>query len=105
VLATIEKTTVLDASNYIDPKDSVVASAVMLADAVVDALVTREAVIVDLRGLRSVSSSYFNMLLSCVARRSGIEAVRTRLGFEFSSMAQKSIFDRSFDAVLRSFEA
>lgn len=96
-------TTVLDASTYIDPTGGVVSSANLLAAAVISALDENEAVTVQLIGLRSVTSSYFNMILSLVAERHGVDAIRNRLTFQFSSPAQRVIFQRSYDAVLRSF--
>jgi hypothetical protein len=92
---------VLSASSYIDPTQGLVASAVLLSEAVVAALGNTARVTVDLAGLRSLSSSFFNTLLLGVASRFGTEAIRNRLLFRFSSVAQQEIFKRSYTAVLR----
>jgi hypothetical protein len=94
--------TVLHAVDYIDPSQGLVASAKLLAKAVNQALATHTNVVVELADLRSVSSSYFNMLLLAVADTSGNDAIKSRLSLKFSSDAQRQIFRRSFDAVLRS---
>jgi anti-anti-sigma regulatory factor len=94
--------TELNASRYIDPQQELVASAKLLADAANDALARAPSVTIDLRGLRSVSSSYFNMLLSLVASTSGNDAIKSRLHFRFLSSAQEQIFKLSFEAVLKS---
>lgn len=96
---------VIQAANYIDPADSVVKSATLLADAVIIDLQHGAAVTVDLGGIRSVSSSYFNTLLSRVADQCGVAAIRDRLLINCPSPAQKAIFDRSYQAVLKKFGA
>jgi hypothetical protein len=92
---------VLKASSYIDTNQELVASASLLAEAVIAAFRDTPTVTVDLAGLRSVSSSYFNTLLLDVADRYGIDAIRTRLLFRFSSAAQHEIFQRSYIAALK----
>jgi hypothetical protein len=96
---------VIQAANYIDPADSVVKSATLLADAVITDLHHGAAVTVDLAGIRSVSSSYFNTLLSRVADQCGVAAIRDRLLISCPWPAQKAIFDRSYQAVLKKFSA
>ena len=93
---------VLNASEYIASNQELVASALLLADAIVSTLQNSVRVVVELKNLRSVSSSYFNVLLTSVAEQCGVASLRSRLLFKFSSTAQQEIFQRSFDAVLRS---
>jgi hypothetical protein len=92
----------LNATHFIDPQQGLVDSAKLLADATIDALSTNANATIDFTGFRSVSSSYFNMLLSRVAETCGNDAIRSRLTFRFLSAAQENIFKRSFDAVLKS---
>lgn len=99
----LDKLVVYQAANYIDPAGGVVASACLLADAVIADLQHGATVDVDLSGLRSVSSSYFNTLLSRVVDRCGTGAIQHRLSLRFSSQAQRAIFDRSYQAVLGKF--
>src|SRR5271168_2313912 len=94
--------TVLRAADYIDANQGLVASAKLLAEAVNQALATHTNVAVDLADLRSVSSSYFNMLLLAVAETSGNDAIKSRLSLKFSTNAQEQIFRRSLEAVLKS---
>jgi hypothetical protein len=94
---------VIRAPDFIDANQELVASGFLLAKAVTELMAKGQNVTVDLAGLRSVSSSYFNTVLSAVADQCGIEAVRTRLLFLFPSRAQHEIFKRSFDAVLRNY--
>ena len=103
MIAMLDKSIVYQATNYIDPAGSVVASASLLAEAIIIDLAHGASVEVDLSGLRSVSSSYFNTLLSRVADRCGIGAIQDRLALRFSSHAQRAIFDRSYQAVLSKF--
>lgn len=99
----LDNSFVYQATNYIDPAGSVVASASLLADTIIIDLAHGASVEIDLSGLRSVSSSYFNTLLFRVADRCGAGAIQDRLTLRFSSQAQRAIFDRSFQAVLAKF--
>jgi hypothetical protein len=86
---------------FIDRNGSVVGSAKKLAQAVVSALITHDKITVSLTGLRGVSSSYFNTLLSDIVATHGADAIFNRINFQFDSDAQRSIFQRSFDAVTK----
>lgn len=92
--------TMLNAIDYIDPENGLVASAALLADAVIAALDHSARIDVSFVGMKSVSSSYFNMFLSQIGQRLGVEALQKRIVLHFSSDAQRAIFRRSFDAVL-----
>jgi STAS-like domain of unknown function (DUF4325) len=92
---------VLRASDYIDPSVSYVSNAIAFANVAIEAMSNSPQITVDFGGVRSVSSSFFNMLLSRIVEELGVDALRTRVSFRFSSTAQKVIFDRSFQAVLR----
>ena len=93
---------VLDAHRYVDPKGSPVASARLLAEAVISALANGGVATVRLVELRAATSSYFNELLSILAHRLGADVLTNHLAFEFATAAQKAIFDRSYDAVVKS---
>lgn len=94
------ETSMLHATDYIDPANGFVASAALLADAVIAALDHSAGVDVSFAGMKSVSSSYFNMFLSQVGQRLGVDSLQKRIALHFSSDAQRTIFRRSFDAVL-----
>ena len=88
-------------SCFIDSQNRPVESARMLADAAVEAVRSGVLVTMDFRALPSVSSSYFNMLLSRIADECGtMPFSQNRIVFRFSSGAQKVIFDRSYLAVI-----
>ena len=90
----------LQGSNYVDPSGGVVASAKLLANAVITAMADHDQVIIDLNGLRAISSSYFNLVLTQIVQAHGATALNSRVRFVFASSAQKSVFDRSLQAVL-----
>ena len=87
-------------TDHIDPANCLVASAALLADAVIAALAHSARVDVSFVEMKSVSSSYFNMFLSQVGQRLGADTLQKRVTMHFSSDAQRTIFRRSFDAVL-----
>jgi hypothetical protein len=89
----------IKASNFVDPTASIVKSALSLAAAIVQQLAVGNDVIVDLAGLKGLSSSYFNPILQIVKQEFGIEAFGTRVRFSFDSSAQRLVFNRSFEAV------
>lgn len=77
-------------------------TAARLADAVVDALVTDAdaSVVVSVRDLRGVSSSFYNLFFQIIHDRLGPDAVRNRVSFDSDSTVQRSIIQRSRSAVL-----
>lgn len=77
-------------------------SATRLARAASTLLEVRKTVWVGLQGVRGLTSSYFNALLSEVARTNGREAIRSALQFVFDSKAQQFVYERSLEAVLNS---
>ncbi|HET6250380.1 MAG TPA: hypothetical protein VFE47_22020 [Tepidisphaeraceae bacterium] len=94
--------TILEASKYIDPTGGLVASAVLLAETAIAQLDKVDMVVIDLVGLRSVSSSYFNTLLTQIAQKRGTTTLQHRVEMRFSAAAQKAIFDSSYRAVIQS---
>lgn len=92
----------IDGAQFVAPDRGVVDSAKQLAGMVINALNSSPKVIVSLSGIRGLSSSFFNTLLSDVASVHGVSSLYDRLDFAFDSNAQKMIFDRSFAAVTRS---
>lgn len=87
------------ARNHLDPNERIVRSGEMLAHQVIQALRTGQSVRVQLQGLPSISSSYFNIFLVMIRDELGAEALH-RVHIDFISPLQKQIFDRSFDAVV-----
>ncbi len=83
------------AADFTDPDENMVQSAERLASAILDKLADQEKVIVSLRGMRGVSSSYFNVLLRSVATSFGAAALKDRISFLFDSFAQELVYERS----------
>lgn len=91
----------LDGAAFVDPQNRPVESAGRLADAASFSLGKGLCIGLDFGGLRSVSSSYFNMLLLGIVSKCGREVfVDDRLTFRFASRAQRDIFMRSYTAVV-----
>jgi hypothetical protein len=94
----------IDATLYFDPERDVRESGVLLANRVIEAVLTAPAgaqVAVTFAGVRGAASSFFNILLYRVAQHCGVGVLDSRLHFEFSSNAQRTVFTRSFEAVKR----
>jgi len=73
-----------------------------LAQAVIAALAENadNEICVDVRDLRGVSSSFYNLFFQVVVDGLGAEAVRFRVHFETAAPVQESIIARSRSAVL-----
>lgn len=94
----------IDATLYFDPERDVRESGVLLANRVIEvvqAVPSDQQVAVTFAGVRGAASSFFNILLYRVAQHCGVGVLDQRLRFEFSSNAQRTVFNRSFDAVRR----
>lgn len=90
-----EGSTLVNATDHLDPGGSVVRSGIALADAVLEALEQSGAVNVSLRGLKGASSSYFNVFLRRIEEGCGLAEIGSRIRLEFGSKIQEMVFERS----------
>lgn len=79
--------------------ESVLASAELLADNMIQALTDGCVVKVSFAGKRGLPSSYFNIILRHVVERFGYSVLQDRVAFEFDSKAQRLVFDRSMQRI------
>jgi len=96
-----EANVVVVARDHFDPSGSVVHSGMMLAEAVLALIETGASVEVDLRDVRGVGSSYFNVFLRRVDEALGLAALHHYIRFRFASRIQEMVFERSLDAMKR----
>ncbi len=75
--------------------EKLVDSAERLAGAITDSLGEHDRVVVSLKGLRGVSSSYFNVILRNLVSSIDLVAVEERVKFQFDSLAQEMVYQRS----------
>ena len=90
---------VIAASAYWRDTDPIVDSATRLAEAVVSSLRSGGSVIVSLRGVRGITSSFANVILQRVVEEFGPEAVKDRLRFQTDSETQERVLARSLQAL------
>lgn len=93
-------TATVDALRFHQPTQPLVDEAARVAAAVVDRLSAAERITLSFRGLRGLSSSYFNILLGTIGSQCGQPALTSRVCYEFDSKAQRMIFERSLASVL-----
>ena len=93
--------TTIEAKQCLDPRGGIVASASLLADAVVRRLAEGNVVEIDLTTVRGLSSSYFNVLLQRVLPVTGIDHFADRIKLRYDSAAQELVFNRSFESARR----
>ncbi|MBW2703205.1 MAG: hypothetical protein JRF33_20485 [Deltaproteobacteria bacterium] len=91
--------TSLKAIDFADAAESLVDSAERLASVLLEKLGGQEKVTISLVGLRGVSSSYFNVVLSEVVSVYGIDAIGDRIEFLFDSYAQELVLGRSMASI------
>lgn len=91
----------IEAKRFVHPEGRIVDSAERLADEVVRQLATHDVVTIDLREMRGLSSSYFNVLLQRVIATTTYAELSRRVGFVFDSPAQQQTFKRSLDFASR----
>ncbi len=82
------------------PRDTTVESAARLAERVLQVLAASGTVIIDFTGIRGVSSSYFNVIFRTVGEDVGVDRMSRAVDLRYGSDAQKTIGDRSWDAVI-----
>ena len=96
-----EKQIPLDAMAYVQGGRIGLDTAESLADAVIRSLADDgTTVLISVKGLLGVSSSFFNLVFQMVLDQLGPNAVRDRIDFQTTSQVQMSIIDRSRAAVL-----
>lgn len=85
----------IQAIDFTVQNERLVESAERLAGAIIDTLGVHDRVVVSLMGLRGVSSSYFNVILRNLVSSIDLAAVEERIEFQFDSMAQEMVYQRS----------
>ena len=98
---TTEPPFAIEAHRFRDPRDRIVASASLLADELVSRLAEHDVVLVDLRGMRGVTSSYYNVLLQRVLGVLPMTDLARRVRFCFDSAAQEQVYGRSLESAKR----
>lgn len=88
----------LNAKDFIDTDASVVQSAASIAAEASRLLATGDDVVISVHGVRGVSSSFFNVILSAVAQVVRDHVNTGRFSVETETATQKFIYQRSFDA-------
>jgi D-arabinose 1-dehydrogenase-like Zn-dependent alcohol dehydrogenase len=91
----------INASEFIDERRAVVDCASLIAQEAVRELRAGANVVVSLRGVRGVSSSFFNVLLSAVAEVLQNDFSNQRFDVETETAAQKLILQRSLEAIIQ----
>ena len=91
----------IEASQSRDPQDRIVASGLLLADEVVRRLTDHDVVEVNLKGLRGVTSSYYNVVLHRVLSILSMAEFARRVKFRFDSAAQEQVYNRSLESARR----
>lgn len=88
-------TVVIDAKRFIDESASVIDSAMRIGLEALGPLRAGQDVIVSVRGVRGVSSSFFNVLLATVSSELGAGTGRSRLTVDTETRTQAMVWDRS----------
>jgi hypothetical protein len=98
---TTEPQFTIEAHRFLDARQRIVASASLLADEVVRRLAEHDVLLIDLRGMRGVTSSYYNVLLQRVLSVLPMSDLPRRVRFCFDSAAQEQIYGRSLESATR----
>jgi len=94
-------TVTVKASDFVNPNGSVVDCAQMVAAEVASALRSGDNVRVSVRGLRGVSSSFFNVILATVGDAIGSQLTDARFDVETETEVQKLVYRRSLEAFMK----
>lgn len=93
----------IDAQKHVNPNDTVLSAAQRIASLAVAELQRSDALVeVSLRGLRGLSSSFFNEIYRTILRDVGRRDLELRIRFIHDSSVQAATDARSRDSVLRS---
>lgn len=87
--------------NYVRDGSAVVDTATEIADVAAAALLRGSSVIVSLRGVRGISSSFFNVLLATVYAKCPQASAGDRFVIETETETQRQVLLRSVQAVQR----
>lgn len=90
--------TKIDAKGFVDEARPVVECAELVAEEVSRLLRTGACVVLSVRGVRGVSSSFFNVVLSAVAEALGSDFGGGRFDVETETKTQRMIYQRSLQA-------
>lgn len=91
----------IEARQFVDPSGRIVESATRLADEVARQLALHDVVAIDFRGMRGLSSSYFNVLIQRVVHETTPTEFLRRIQPLFDSSPQQQVFNRSLDFASR----
>jgi hypothetical protein len=93
----MNSTGIVEAKQFLDPDGGIVESAARLGDEVARRLRDHEVVTIELRDMRGLSSSYFNVLLQKVLPVTMPRDFARRVILHFDSPAQEEVFKRSLE--------
>lgn len=88
----------INAKDYVDERRPVVECAGLVAQEAVRQLLAGAGVIVSVHGVRGVSSSFFNVILSAVADVLKGDFSEGRFTVETETASQRLVYQRSFQA-------
>ncbi len=93
---------------FFDPEADPRRFGIQLAESVIRELQQAgadEVVRVNLQGIRGAASSHFNIFLHQVGNYVGTDALSQRLQFDYASTPQRTMFERSLQAVIDALRA
>lgn len=90
----------ISALDFLNPQDTVVQSAEMLAARVVERAGQASQITISFVGLRGASSSYFNVLLKNLNDTIGKADLLTKIRYRFDTSAQRMVFGRSWQGIV-----
>jgi hypothetical protein len=96
------KEVLISTIDLLDPNEGVVETAQEVAARVVAIQEQGHVAKVSLKGIKGVSSSFFNEILHALRITVAVPAPWDQLSFEFDSELQQKVYDRSRAAFLRS---
>jgi hypothetical protein len=88
----------INAKDYVDDRVPVVQTASVIGAAAADALRAGRSVLVSVCGVRGVSSSFFNVILSSVSQALGGDFARGRFDVVTDTTTQRLVYERSLAA-------
>jgi len=93
---------IIQAKDFVDPRGLILESAERLANEVAARLKGGSDIEISLSELKGASSSYFNVLLLRLIEVFGANEIRNRVTFQFRTIAQQQVFQRSLDSIAKS---
>ncbi|MCA9287702.1 MAG: hypothetical protein KDA05_03905 [Phycisphaerales bacterium] len=92
--------TLVKAVDFVEQEGSVVESAARIGQRVAQALRAGHRVVLCLRGVRGVSSSFFNVVLASVSEATSGDVASDRFVVETDSQTQRMVYERSLQAYI-----